>query len=61
MPTIRITKGLVSSGWSYDFPIDIEQGGKPINDDTEDIVGSVLTESMLIQLVRNGPYGLNQH
>jgi predicted secreted hydrolase len=44
------------TGWLF-----IEQGGKLINDDTGDTVGSVFTESMPIQELKNGPYEVNQH
>jgi hypothetical protein len=43
-----------STGWLF-----IEQGGKLINDDTGDKVGSVFTESMPIQELKNGPYEVN--
>ena len=39
----------------------IEQGGKLINDDTGEPVGSTFSESMPIQLLKNGPYEVNQH
>ncbi len=39
----------------------VEQGGKLINDDTGDTVGSAFSESMPIQLLKNGPYDVNQH
>ena len=39
----------------------VEQGGQVINDDTGEIVGSTFSESMPIQMLKNGPYEVNQH
>jgi CrtC N-terminal lipocalin domain len=39
----------------------IEQGGQIIDDTTGKVVGLSFTESMPIQLLKNGPYDVNQH
>lgn len=39
----------------------VEQGGQLINNDTGETVGATFSESMPIQMLKNGPYDVNQH
>ena len=58
MPPIDWVTTAAAPGKEFRF---IEQGGKLINDDTRELVGSTFSESMPIQLLKNGPYEVNQH
>ncbi len=58
MPPIEFIWTAALPGKAFYF---IEQGGKVINDDTGETVGSTFSESMPIQLLKNGPYQVNQH
>lgn len=58
MPPVEWIWTYAAPGKEFRF---VEQGGQVINDDTGEVVGSTFSESMPIQLLKNGPYEVNQH